>query len=389
MQTKKSVVFLLGSGTSIPAGFPSTTNITDQILSGDGVIRHTDSRYYLRQDPSPLETYETERYLTQIISLIEIIKQLMESYDKEETLNYEIIYYFIQQLYEYESGDLLNMALYPFIQKVKNRLNQSIQPEPRYIDLFREAENYIRHTVWGKLSIQPTKYEHLSFLSDAIKDPDIDVVNVGTLNHDLLIETHLEQNGIAFNDGFGNAINGVRYWENKFGTTDNILKLHGSINWFNLSPDDGDWFDDKIGIVVNNDIDHAKSLTGSMMRSLPEKEPRILIGTFNKIYEYSDNIFSDIFYLFRDSLKKSQSLIISGYSFGDKGINNAILDWLYTDRENRITVIHRNPDDLLINRARSAFRKAYSGVAKNNFLFIPKSIEDTNWAEIKTKIQNP
>jgi hypothetical protein len=40
------VAFLLGSGISIPAGMPSTREITDQVLSGEGVMRQTDGNYY-------------------------------------------------------------------------------------------------------------------------------------------------------------------------------------------------------------------------------------------------------------------------------------------------------------------------------------------------------
>ena len=382
----KAVMFLLGSGVSIPSGFPSTTEITNQVFTGSNVIRHTNARYYLNDKPSVLEKHETEPYLPSILSLLQSIKNLMESYDKEEPLNYEIIYYFIQQLNSYESGEFLNMALYPFIKEVKEKLNSSISGPTRFIDVFSEAENYIRHTVWRKLSRSVASHQHPSFLSDAINDKDISIVNVSTLNHDLLIEQHLTDKQITFNDGFGSSSNGVRYWENHFTDKNNLLKIHGSINWLTLSPDDGNWFDDKIGIVLDGDIDHAKSQTGGLMRSLPEKEPKILIGTFNKIYEYTESIFSDIYYQFRKLLSNTKHLVVSGYSFGDKGVNNAILEWLYSDRENKIIVIHCEPNRLLSEVSRGAIRKAYAGVAKENFITISKNIQDTSWKEIKTKI---
>ncbi len=230
------------------------------------------------------------------------------------------------------------------------------------------------------------KHQHLAFLSDAINDKAAFVVNVATLNHDLLIEKHLSDKGIHFCDGFGSSISGVRYWENNFSEKNNLLKVHGSIDWFTFEPDDGDWFDDRIGIVLDGDIDHAKSPTGRLMRSTSEKEPHILIGTFNKIYEYTESIFSDIYYKFRSLLSKSKSLIVSGYSFGDKGVNTAILEWLYKDRQHKIVVIHPDPENLLSHNARVAIRKAYSGIAHNNFLTIPKYIQDTSWKEIKEKL---
>lgn len=384
---KTSVMFLLGSGVSIPTGFPSTSEITSQVFTGNNIIRHTDSRYYLSNNPSEAEKHWTNEHLPKVLSLLQLIKELMKSYNKEEPLNYEILYYFIQQLNDYESGDYLNMALFPFIKLVKEKMQLTSCEPIRFIDVFSEAEIYIRHTVWRMLSkVTVDKHSHLAFLSDAINDKDIQIVNVTTLNHDLLIEKHLADKKINFNDGFDSPINGVRYWKNHFSDKNNLLKIHGSINWFTLQPDDGDWFDEQIGIALDGDIDHAKSPTGSLMRSMPDKEPHILIGTFNKIYEYTESVFSDIYYQFRTLLKSSKNLVISGYSFGDKGINSAILEWLYTDKQNKIIVIHRDPDTLLGSTARSAIRKAYTGIAKRNFVIIPKHIQDTSWKEIKTKI---
>lgn len=384
---KTSVMFLLGSGVSIPAGFPGTLEITSQVFTGNNIILRTDGRYYLADNSSDLEKNWTHDYLPKVLSLHQSIKELMESYDKEEPLNYEILYYFIQQLDAYESGDLLNMALYPFINQIKERMQLTNSEPTRFIEeVFSEAEKYIRHTVWRKLVKPVDKHQHLAFLSDAINDEDTLLVNVATLNHDLLIEKHLTDKKINFCDGFGSPINGVRYWANQFADKNNLLKVHGSINWFTLQPHDGDWFDQQIGIVLDGDIDYAKSPTGGLMRSIPEKEPKILIGTFNKVYEYTESIFSDIYYQFRSLLSKSKNLVVSGYSFGDKGVNNAILEWLYTDRQNKIIVIHPHPNTLIEDTARMAIRKAYTGIAKNNFVTIPKYIQDTSWKEIKAKV---
>lgn len=381
-------MFLLGSGVSIHAGFPSTYEITSQVFEGSNIIRHTDSRYYLADNPSDLEKQLTDEHLSKVLALLRSIRELMETYDKVEFLNYEILYYFIQQLHAYESGELLNMALFPFLNQIKQNLQLTDSEPIRFIDVFGEAENYIRHTVWRKLVKDDDKHQHLAFLSDAINDEDTLMVNVATLNHDLLIENHLTEKKICFYDGFGSPTNGVRYWENHFADKNNLLKVHGSINWFTFQPDDGDWFDDKIGIVLDEDIDHAKSPTGGLMRSTSDKEPKILIGTFNKIYEYTESIFSDIYYQFRASLGRSKNLVISGYSFGDKGVNTAILEWLYKDRQNKIIVIHPYPDTLLNNTARMAIRKAYASIAKKNWVAIPKNIQETSWREIREKVDS-
>ena len=378
-------MFLLGSGVSIPGEFPSTAEITAQVYEGQNVIRHTDGRYYLADHPSDFEQNLTEPYLSSVQLLLQSIKNLMLKYKKQEPIDYEILYYFIQQLNAFESDELLNMALYPFMDQVKRCMQVPNSESPGFIDVFGEAEKYIRHTVWRKLSRSVAKHQHLGFLSEAIKDQNV-TINVATLNHDLLIETHLTQKKIDFCDGFGSPINGVRYWGNRFEDKNNLLKVHGSINWFSLRPDNGDGFDEKIGIVLDGDIDHPRSTIGDLMRSMPEKEPQILVGTFNKIYEYTESIFSDIYYEFRTLLSRSQCLVVSGYGFRDKGVNAAILEWLYKDRGHKIILIHRDVDKLMRMDARMAFRKAYTGTASRSFVEIPKFIVDTSWDEIKAKV---
>lgn len=385
---KPSVMFLLGSGTSRPAKFPSTSILTSQIFSGNNIIRGSDSKYYWNNQANTFEKNQTNDYLPKIILLFKTIKNIMKSYVKEEPLTYEILYYFIQQLCDYESGELLNMALYPFINEVKTKMPLSNEGKiTRYVELFYEAEVYIRNTVWSKLAKVPlNKHTHLAFLSDAINDKDISMVNITTLNHDLLIEKHFDDQKIHLNDGFDASLNGVRYWKNNFRDKNNLLKIHGSIDWFSWSVNRDGWFNEKIAIIPDEWNGVYTLPNGDIMSRLPDKEPYILIGTFNKIYEYTESIFSDIYNQFRILLKKTNNLIVSGYSFGDKGINTAILDWLYTNAGNKIIIIHHDPASLLANNVRSAIRKAYTGQAKTNFVTIPKQIQDTSWKEIKTKI---
>lgn len=376
-------MFLLGSGISIPAGFPSTMDITDNVMSGNRVIRHTDSRYYLTDSPTELDKHFTKEKLPDILSLLKIIQQVMGNYEKRKQLDYELLFYFVLQLHDFESGNSINMAIYPFYKRIKMKFIQQNRKNIRFIDLFAETENYIRHMAWRKLSevtIGQTAY--LSLFKDALLDKNMHVVNIATLNHDLLLENYLFQQQVLFNDGFGKTKRGVRYWENSFAERNNFLKLHGSINWFTLQPDHGSWFDQKIGIVLNGDIDHPKSPSGNMMRSQPP-EPLILTGTFNKITEYTGSIYNDVYFAYKNLLKNTRYLIVSGYSFGDKGINSAIIEWLFTNKKNKILVIHRDPKRLLMTDARRAIQRIANDIAPNNFTNIPKTIQYTSWKEIK------
>jgi hypothetical protein len=41
------VAFLLGSGICVDAAMPSVTEISEQVFSGAGVVRHSDATYYI------------------------------------------------------------------------------------------------------------------------------------------------------------------------------------------------------------------------------------------------------------------------------------------------------------------------------------------------------
>jgi hypothetical protein len=49
MSKPQRIAFLLGAGTSIPAGLPTTSQMTSRVLSGHDIIHHTDGTYYLEE----------------------------------------------------------------------------------------------------------------------------------------------------------------------------------------------------------------------------------------------------------------------------------------------------------------------------------------------------
>src|SRR5262249_48867509 len=129
--------------------------------------------------------------------------------------------------------------------------------------LAREAENYIRDVVWRLLDRAPTSVNHLSPIIESIKKAG---AIVRTLNHDNHLESHVRTLAIPVVDGFGSDSNGVRYWQADFtpkgdnGAT--IFKLHGSVDWYSLKPDQGTWYEERIGIPVNGDIWHTRTEAG-------------------------------------------------------------------------------------------------------------------------------
>ena len=349
---------LLGAGSSVPAGFPSTESLTEQILSGSGIRRYTDGTYSINDN---LQTDEKSAYVNRVIQHIhrQVDRYFIKMEYTQKHANYENVYYIIDQACDEKSGESENPAIHDYM----NSLWKDIEPlakeaEMEYKDLLEESRNYIADVVWGSLNHPACSPDHLKALEAACK---FDLVSsISTLCHDTHVETHLEAQGISLEDGFSEEELGVRYWSNDFSSSDKIpfLKLHGSVNWFRLRLDSSEsFYDDRIGIPLDEDHEHTKGKDGQFQISL-DGRPLLLIGTFNKIPDYTRGIFRVLHHQFHQTLLKPDQLLVCGYSFGDKGINARIIEWYYAERGRRLLIIHRYPEEL-VRSARGAIRKKW------------------------------
>lgn len=109
----------------------------------------------------------------------------------------------------------------------------------RLISLYRlssRASNFIEWLVAQTLHTDEIK--GLDLLVDLARSPDIDRLDIITLNHDTLVEQLLGEHDIPFVDGFGTADGDIRFFDEQL--FDNptskvrILKPHGSVNWYRV-----------------------------------------------------------------------------------------------------------------------------------------------------------
>lgn len=151
-------------------------------------------------------------------------------------------------------------------------------------------------------------------------------VNIFTTNYDTLLEDALALNKIPYWDGFsGGAVAHriQRYGEPipSNGQRANLIKMHGSIDWFLC--DDG-----HVWRVRSND-------------RYPEVNRRVLIyPQATKYIATQQDPFSSQFDLFRKSLNSNNSniLAVCGYSFGDDHINNEI-EFALSKEDNKTVLI--------------------------------------------------
>lgn len=109
----------------------------------------------------------------------------------------------------------------------------------------------------------------------------------------------------------------------------------------------------------------------------------MLVGTFNKLLTYNYGIFGDLISRFHINLDCYSKLLISGYGFGDKGINTKVLDWVWTEENHRIVLVEPNPDELKA-KARNAVSRAWDRLIKEGKLrVIQGGIQEVTADEIR------
>ena len=401
-----NTAILLGAGSSVAAGFPSTSNLTERVLSGAGVKRHTDESYFIEGNELPDETTLIVNFIAR--RLYAKAERYYSEYDGR-LVNYEDIFYLAMQASDDLTGEMENPAVRPFVDELRSdmlsiaescriselesmrshELKADTSPSgpelfwetAEYLDsgdldsLPMKTSNYIADIVWRSLCHEPEPDHlcHLNLIVHTCKNAD--VTSISTLCHDTHVEKFLIEQGITLSDGFSEPQNDVRYWKGDFVSSVPFIKLHGSVNWFRLRPEEGDWYDERIGIPVNGDYWHTRTVGDVLQRPL-DGRPLLLIGTFNKIATYSSGIFRELHYQFRSSINKADQIVICGYSFGDKGINAEIIEWYYNKQGRRLVIIHPDPDSLVAN-ARGAIRNKWDDWRDSGSIeLISKQIEE-------------
>ena len=397
------VAILLGAGSSVAAGFPTTTTLTDQVLLGHGVTRSDDGSYYI--DGSVEPPTELLRLINRMVGrLHEEAKRYFSAYPERST-NYEDIYYLARQVSDDLLGETENPAIRCFVEAIKADMsplvkdanarneNPNEQYEPHVPndlkELLEETCNYIADVVSKRLlSHCPRSELQPSIIESVCKSTN--VTSISTLCHDTHVERFLNSRGVALSDGFsetrpGCAKNGLVVdpppWNGDFSSNVKtpFLKLHGSVNWFR--------YDGKIRRIPPHCYPQRIEIDGNYQYA-EDGRPQLLIGTFNKISDYSSGIFRELHYRFRSTLSKARILVICGYSFGDKGINEEIIEWVQGENGRRIVVIHPDPSSLVAN-ARGAIQNNWDDWKNSGSIsFTEKKFECVDIADFQAAISS-
>ena len=392
------LAFLLGSGISIPAEMPSTQKITEQVLSGEDIRKNSDDTYSF--GPS-LHSHVgiPDEYVPRILIFLNRLKVEIDLYyfcETERFTNYEDLYYVTGQIHDTVLRNYDNPAVQPFINKILSDIRPLLRHKEydnkhhwRLHELADETMNYISDIVWHLLDKVPIQIDYLKNLCEACKDSEVSRVDIFTLNHDTVLEQSFAKNGIKTIDGFGEPRYNVRYWDpdlfEKENTGVRLFKLHGSVKWFRLGISNGNYVSESIGIPLEDDIEHTKS-PQDKMQWLIDGRPLLLIGTFNKMLRYTSGIYAELYYQLLRSLRHAKRLVVCGYGFGDKGINNQIVEWINSSSEHKVTIVDPKPEKLKRTARFAISSKWDEWINDDKLIIISKGIEETSWQDIRSRL---
>jgi hypothetical protein len=322
------IAFLLGSGISICAGAPNTIHLTQSLLNNE-------------------RKQCTEKELL-IKDFLGYIKSLIEDYykwlEKANDINYEDIYYFVWQLWDSANRFGDNPAIFKLYNEIQSifPLNKRFYDIKKFQEFLKKVLRYIENFICQKLELKlDNSCSYLSVIKQTYDDKRVEKIAIFSLNHDTLVEQFLSNNKIEYSDGFKyEDSKKIRTWDIESFNNDfkvNLYKLHGSVNWrqFDIRKGEGLYSKGPVGSTDSylKNTEPIKNQDGTVL--IPEERCGILIGTSNKIFNYLSDVFIELNYRFHKILKKFDYLVISGYSFNDKGVN------LYINRFMK-SLLHNN-----------------------------------------------
>lgn len=342
------VAYLLGSGLSKPFGLPGVSELTERILTSDQFASlHTDQCYHVGL---PTRLYQSGEISAKIAVDFLIRVQGILSHESTVTRipepNYEDIADFIKQYHLSLTEEYENPALSrTFLKEIRyfafnNRVSVKRLLEYSIILIDCMLQHFLNHNHDVVLSKSKLL---MNVIPDFLMDGQMDMF---TLNHDLLMEEYLDTKGIAYADGFYPNNDMLNYFDfNKFWQSPEqirLVKLHGSIDRY---------YHNQSMIKVSD----PRYINDPGSNGFSDNfVPSVLSGKIVKMLDYSKPIHADLYGYFRVKLATEISkLIVVGYGFGDKGINNALSSWFGLNPTNRMIVVTLD-EDALISNARFA-----------------------------------
>lgn len=295
---RTSLMLLLGAGASVPADVP-------------------DTKEFVRTFATHLESREQE-YET-LNKILETLERYVED-NPERQVDIELLLETLERL-ENRKGEIL-----PYFYDGGRYILEEASDKAPIRDRLRD---FIRYSV----VVEKDKIGYLEPLRELIARYGVGSggppLSIFTVNYDNCIEQFCGQYSLDFCDGF------LMEWNPwLFGSKDNdvdLYKLHGSISWFRTQSGK------HIKIPIKPDEGTVELDTGE------SAETSIVYPGLKQVY-YGP--YFDMLGMLKEQLKRTQTVVVAGYSFRDDGIKKIFWDAASMNRD--LVVILVSPSALRV-----------------------------------------
>lgn len=357
---KDSVAFLLGAGFSIPMGYPTGANVNNGILEFD--------EQPVAFSPAGVLTTNTDGttpdfgYTNNYDLAFCLCKDLIAAYNKR------VIEFDYEQFMDVLRSKDLHIEYASFFEKYKTETFNPYVLYRNFPDIYsqmvahllKDADNKSWYegepTHIGPYISEPRSLYN-SFLQYVSNLKEDYLVNIHTLNHDLLLESFNRSEYINgdMSDGFDDygsryygRLNIVgrdsyrcrleRYTGRYYGKPIRLYKLHGSLNYVMMHKDTGyglvDDFEVKFRYGMGlMDLERERSKKNGYENDFISYHADFLTGATTKTPFYRSRFYKKLFRKFKNNLINAKVLIVIGYGGKDKGINDYLLN--YFDYHNK------------------------------------------------------
>lgn len=215
------MLLFLGSGVSFDSGLPSVPEITERLLGGTYFYDPKSfSQFYPKHDATPnLEPVTRAQSLLKLLmdqdtyylgAVGPYFSGSKYAYSKSiyrNVTSYEDLFHLSEQIRQSGIGLTDAATTGAFVDRVLEKAGDLLEGktrEERFISLYKlscVASSFIEWMVAGTLDSKEIK--GLDLILEMAHSKDVDRLDIVTLNHDTLVEQILAENGLPFNDGFG------------------------------------------------------------------------------------------------------------------------------------------------------------------------------------------
>ena len=339
IKSERHIAFLLGAGFSVPAGMPTAKTLNESLVAHIfNAIRNS-----FKEGNEVLPGFIFEKVLLDCDKCGEFDYEFYFdtlAHERERKLNIRKLRSFIERgMYGYLWGCSVSEGGKTEKKQIDNLVKSAKNECHSYFEVICNMENYYQHLIGknllgnsknGKIKSFNPCYNGFAEIIDFYKSQGY-VVDIYTLNHDLLLESLLSLTNMKDDvcDGFGGEIENlnkkayrtfnVKYYEKDI----RIFKLHGSINIHELSPFHNGFHKKYIQIIDGYSDKNAFLMNNDWSASII---PLFLTGKKSKQQNYNKEPFCTMFNLMQDSLRITEKMIVIGYSGNDYGVNEIIYD---------------------------------------------------------------